>query len=411
MSEPQIIRRRTLAWLLGVGVFCFVAALVMIFFGESLLPVRTAEANAFSRSAIGHQAFVEMLKRLNHPVVVSRSDTFDKAGPADLIIIAEPAPFIYESDYLERLLDGSRVLLVLPKWQATPKFGNARWAGEVSMIPDEFVEEVLHLVDDSASLVRGKKPSSWQDAGVGAAPTIAEPQLIRSTVLTPIVHGAEGILLGELTVGSDKLLVLSDPDPLSNHGLDDGANAEFIAAALDRLVAPQSTILFDETIHGFRRSPNLALAAVEYPFVFATINAVAALVFLAWSAAVRFGSPSLPPPPIKAGKISLIDNAAGLLIFGGHAREVVGRYMDAVTAGVATRLHLRAGADPAETTARLDGIGSNRKVTISFGKLRNDALNVMARAGVDEQGLLLTARRLHRWKEEMLNGSRRDQGR
>ncbi len=91
MAAP-VFAQRTIVWLIAVGGLSFLSAIVLIAFGEDLLPTGTVQANAYSESAIGHMAFVETLRALGIPVLVSRSDSALKAGPNDLLIVAEPPP-------------------------------------------------------------------------------------------------------------------------------------------------------------------------------------------------------------------------------------------------------------------------------------------------------------------------------
>ena len=104
MSERAVFAPRTVFWLVTVGTISFVGALVLSLLVGDGGSVRSADANTFSYSAIGHRAFVEILERVEMPVLVSRYDSAGKAGASSLLVIAEPAPPTATATALKRLL-------------------------------------------------------------------------------------------------------------------------------------------------------------------------------------------------------------------------------------------------------------------------------------------------------------------
>src|SRR5262249_48728589 len=151
MTAAPIFAQRTIVWLIGVGGFSLLCAIVLIAFGEDFLPTRTVQANAYSQSAIGHMAFVGTLRALGIPVLVCRNESRLKAGPKDLLIVAEPPAEQKDDEYLQGLLEADRVLLVLPKWGASPDFKNHRWARQVYRLPSGSADDILQMVAAHAS--------------------------------------------------------------------------------------------------------------------------------------------------------------------------------------------------------------------------------------------------------------------
>jgi hypothetical protein len=402
MTAPAIFARRTVFWLLVVGGLSFSCAMVLMAFGEDLLPMSTVEANAYSESAIGHEAFVETLRRLDIPVLVSRGDSALKAGVNDLLIVAEPPPDLGQDQYLNELLEADNVLLVLPKWRAVPHLVNRRWAGEVTRIAPADVNDVLRIVAASAATQRVRGVVQWRSSPIGHKPALIEPQLMTSGWLTPIIDSDQGMLLGEVEQSDGRLWVLSDPDILSNHGLIRGDNALLAVAIIRSRLPDGGTVIVDEVIHGFRRDPSVWRALLEFPIIIITINAVAAMGVLTWAAMGRFGSPAAVEPPLKAGKSTLIGNAAALMQFGGHAGEVLRRYLAVIFADVAHRLHAPIQLTGAALDQWLERIGTARHVRAVPSALRREAER--AAGGTDERRMLHTARDLYRWKREMVHG-------
>ena len=404
MAAP-VFAQRTILWLIGVGGLSFLCTVVLIIFGEDLLPTTTVQANSYSQSAIGHMAFVETLRALGVPVLVSRSDSALKAGPNDLLIVAEPPSEQKDDEYLRGLLEADRVLLVLPKWVATPDFQNRRWAHEVYRIRSERADDVLHIVASHGSTKVVQREINWKSNHFGGEASLAQPQLMTTDGLTPLIDSNLGVLLGEADDSYGRLWVLSDPDLISNQGLKHGDNAVIAVGMVQQLLPKGGSVIVDEVIHGFRREPNVWRALFEFPIIIITVNALAAVAVLVWAATGRFGSPAPVEPPLKAGKTTLIGNAAGLLLFGGHTAEILGRYLAVTIADVARRVHAPAQLTGEALDQWLERIGKARHVRSAPARLRREAELATALGRAEGRGLLHTARDLYRWKREMLHGT------
>ena len=404
MAAPAFAQR-TIAWLIGVGGLSFLCAIVLIVFGEDFLPTSTVQANAYSQSAIGHMAFVETLRALGIPVLVSRSDSALKAGSNDLLIVAEPPAEQKEDEYLLGLLEADRVLLVLPKWVATADFTNRRWAGEVYRTRSANADDILRLVASRGSTRVVQREIDWTRNRFGREASLAQPQLMMSDRLTPLIDSNLGMLLGQAEDSYGRLWVLSDPDLISNQGLKRGDNAVIAVGMVQALLPAGGSVIVDEVIHGFRHDPSLWRALFGFPIVIVTVNALAAVAVLLWSATGRFGSPIPVEPPLKAGKTTLIGNAAGLLQFGGHTAEILGRYLAVTFADVARRVHAPAQFAGGALDQWLERIGKARHVRSAPAQLRREAELATAAGRADDRRLLHVARDLYRWKREMLHGS------
>jgi hypothetical protein len=223
--------------------------------------------------------------------------------------------------------------------------------------------------------------------------------------LTPIIDSSLGQLLGEVEGSYRRTWVLSDPDLISNRGLQKGDNAIIAVGIIQAMMPEGGTVIVDEVIHGFRRDPSVWRALFEFPIILITINAVAAAAILIWAATGRFGSPAPIDPPLKAGKATLIGNAAGLLQFGGHAAEILRRYLVVTFGDVARRVHAPAQLADGALDQWLDRIGKVRHVRAAAAELRRDAEHATVSGRVDDRRVLYVARDLYSWKQEMLHGS------
>src|SRR5262249_36446981 len=153
----------------------------------------------------------------------------------------------------------------------------------------------------------------------------------------------QGMLVAERARGDARLWILADPDLLSNEGIGQADNAAIAVALVEALRPTGAVVVIDEVLHGFEQHPNLLRLALDLPFLIVTIGAAAAVLLLLWAGTGRFGAPQASPPPLAAGKASLIGNAAGLLMLGGAVNPMLSRYLQMMAASVSAALNGPAG--------------------------------------------------------------------
>jgi hypothetical protein len=392
--------RRATFWLLAVGASSLVVALFFALFGEHFREPPSHRANSYSRSAIGHHAFVRLLRRLDVPVLVSRWESGRRAGSSGVLVVAEP--------YLElaagaQITDAHAALVVLPKWDGAPKSEPRGHVASVDLVERERASEVLELVAPG-TVVRPRRHGAWHGPS-GLVPEIEEPQLVVSGSLRPIVWNDDGVLLGETWVSGTRVLLLSDPDLLSNHGLHRGDNAALAVFAIEELREGELTVVIDETAHGYELRPSIWAALGRFPLVLVTAQVLLAALCLFWASLERFGAPLDHGTGHRPGSEYLLGNTAALLLHGGHGRHTLERYLEAAVRGVLRRLHAPPGLGRAAQRAWLERAGAARDVTHSLAALERE-LDGLSEGRRAERQMMLTAGRIHRWREEMLRGSR-----
>ena len=414
---------QNVALLIAVGALAFAGAVYFSVFGDSSRP---NGANSFSRSAIGHKAFVNLLRAQDISVIVSRNNSASKARNESLLILAEPLPRFMETR--GQLPRAERTLVVLPKWHGRTHPENREWVRSVGLWPQGTVEQILHAVLPDAALARSTAAVEWKKTSLSALhifrpgrldndllwnrirsradPDIQKPQLILSDRLTPIVAGPDGILVGGMKAGDGWLYIVSDPDLLSNHGLGRSDNAALIMDALTLFRADDSPVVFDETTHGFKSNPNLWRTIFELPFVAATVLVFAAIAVLLWSATSRFGAPFEIKRGEGKGESGLIENAVDLLHQTGRGGDIARRYPEVVLRQVSQRLHVPRRLPDQERLAWIDRIGMARGVKARFGSLK-EGIDASA-TGRGHGRVLRNVQRLYQWKREMLDGSGND---
>jgi hypothetical protein len=305
---------------------------------------------AYSKSAIGHAVFLELLNEFNIDARISENGSGEHVGADDVLLIAEPRMDDATLGEVKAMLDSRTVLLVLPKRTGKPDRDRPYWLAEDRLVAENDVNALLHLVDHEASIVRTAALGSIAaEESIEGTPSIGKPQLMRSKVLQPVVATGEAMLVGVKQIGQRRIFVLSDPDVISNHGITRADNSVFAVSLISRIRGKQNDgdVIFDEFIHGFTPKPfSLLNILFQFPFVLVTVQIVFAVALLIWAATARFGAPASVAPALAAGKRSLIDTGARLLTQAGRIPDLTQRYVEAMVADTARALRTPAAQVP-----------------------------------------------------------------
>jgi len=422
-AVDQPFSRRALFWVIGVGVASFVLAIVLAIFMDDPDGTPTAGNDSYSRSALGHKGFVELLEDYDIRVVRSRHTSGTRAGDHALLLVAEPRLGTDEQkEKLGHMLEAARhAVLVLPKRAGYPDPQKRAWIDESELRPQSDASDVLAAAGITGNLVRPDHSQSFTSPlgeGLPSAPELHNPQVVaygEGQSVFPLVESEAGVLVARVHILDDPddeegrdLIVIADPDLIANHGLGDGDNAAIALAALEKVRPAGAVVVVDETMHGHVATPSLWRELFSFPLSLATTTVLMALVLLLWSAMGRFGKPLPPERALAAGKRSLIDNTAELTRYGGHAAHALERYLHATVQDVARASHAPAHLGPAELREWLLRAARARHVGLDLVALEREVAEI---AGPAAKGprlaarALATAGRIHRWRQEMTNGS------
>jgi hypothetical protein len=382
------------------GRVSLIIAIVLVVLGSDPSTQRSAGADAYSRSAIGHRGLVDLLRGLDIPVVVSRHDSAAK-GRAGVVVLAEPTSALDDAELRELVGNSRSVLVVLPKWRGYANPG-APWIERAERVSTTEIEDVLHaaLEDHDARVVRGVEAPAWT-ADTLPAPKLAAPQLVAADGRERDLVTDTGALIVRREPSHGSITVLADPDVINNAGLRSPENARLAVALLDELRAG-GPVIFDETIHGHLQSPSLWRVLFRFPLVLATLQVLVCCVLAMWAAMVRFGPAKAPPPPLAPGKDFLIRNTAALLRFGGHHGEALRRYLAVTELAVRRELHAPEGLARAAIVAWLERRGADRGCTVSLTTLERDVA-----APTTPLQTVQLADTIYRWRQEMIHGPRK----
>lgn len=416
-ADNPVFRRQTAVWLMAFGLFAFLLVVALREAAPDLETLRSAGPDAFSRSAIGHGAFVETLERLGIPVEIGRFRTVRSTTPEDLLVVAvppDPASLGTVMDtWIRDRESAGGLLLVLPKWQGRRDRNQPRWLSAMELLPERRVLPTLRLATIAAtgandgSLARPARVE-WSISAFGAdKPDIDQPQLLTDTVLETVVGGTTGALIARGVIAGRRLWVLADPDLIDNQGLGRGDNAIVAVRLIEMALPAGGRVVFDATVHGFERPPSLWRALFDLPFLPATLAGLVLVALLVWTANRRFGAPLPSPQVTRGGTARLIASSGSLLQRGGHGGGALAAYADTLARDVERRLHLPAGLTDAGRDAWLDRLAARRKATVDGPATLRRAAELAKRRYPGAARLAATARELQRWRREMIDGSGR----
>lgn len=404
-AAPQPFSGRTIGILTVVGIAAFLGSLYFMIFGDDTGSLKSSGPDAFSRSAVGDRAFIELLNRRGITTMVSRFDSAKRAGHNGLLVLAQPAGDNVSIPVLAQTMHGPQELIVLPKWAGEPATLNEAWLASMALLPESTVNKVLHQILPSASIRRGAEAVTIEAARFGGDVRLTSPQYIGGNGVSAVLATADGVLIAELPQADRRVWVLADPDLISNHGLDDGDNATVALNIIEQLRPQDAVVVFDEVIHGHEQRPNLLREAFRPPFLGVMITGIATLALTIWAGALRFGSPAPSQPAIAAGKTTLLGNAADLLNRAGSSSFLLQRYARMILAQTVAALHGPRGVAAREQVVWLDRLATSRGATQPLHSIIEEVDRLTEAASTQPHAAIATALRLYRWKQEVLDGN------
>ncbi|MGM0574859.1 MAG: DUF4350 domain-containing protein [Myxococcota bacterium] len=409
-SAADTFRRRTFWVLMGVAGLSVVTALVLALLGDDLFEARSAGADSFSRSAVGHRALAKLLEEGGVPVEVSRSATATRLGPGRALLLAEPpaaserqATTSLVADALEA---GSEVVVVLPKWSAAPDPVRPGHVVRVTLRPEEDVEEALGAatslgsapVRDAVVRLDATLEGPWETPWEALEPTLERPQLLAWGLdgMDPLVSTDVGVLVARHDSG---VCVVSDPDLLNNAGLGRGDNAALAHLLFAEHLSAERVVV-DEVLHGFEYQPSLWAELLSFPLVLVTFHALALLLLVVWAGVGRFGRPQPAPPRVPPGKETLIAHTAELLTVAGHAGEGLRRYLRLMLDDAARACSVSPELQETERLRRLAALSRARGLDDDPASLAARVDDVAA-GSPEPRRVRAVARDIHRWRHAL----------
>jgi hypothetical protein len=401
-DDVQPFSRRAIAVVLAAGAFAAAGFLLLSAYAPDLRSGRDGGGHAMSNAATGFRALFDLNVATGGTSTLRRSEVDDyREKDAAGLLILTPPPGVAPDEITKRLADRASLahagsedlrptLIVLPKWITAPDPARAGWVQGAGLLHPAAVAAIL----PGTRILRPARPvtvrAAWDDRPAIRLDLPAPAQAIAGPDLDTIVADPSGgAVLARMR--DRAVYVLADPDILDNRGMknpDSARGAVAMLAAIDP--ATPGTLIFDVSLNGFGRSPNLLKLAFEPPFLGVTLCLLAAGILAGLHAIVRFGPAHREARGIAFGKTALLDGSADLIRRAGREGRSGERYLALTRDAVATA-----------TGTPADRIDAHLGRLVGGGGQRWADLADRARAASTGETVVAAARALHQFKKDV----------
>ena len=430
MTAPSPFSPRMALALVAGGALLFLALLWMVGRGigddGTNNGARNGGGHAAGRGLNGFAALARLAEAEGNSVTLARSPT--DLGQSGLLILTPPADANGED--IDILVTAHRAkgptLVILPKWQVKPVDTNAPgaqkgWVNLAGVQPPNW----QGFLDDVSITIRPMPASHGQWRGTAFAGQLPVPKLVLSgngqslvplvlgdedgRILAAFVHDAgrypalEALATGPSGDAAEQpetrdtalypLILTFEPDLLDNFGM---ARPEQARLAATLIAAAQAggprTIIFDLTLNGLARTPNLLTLALTPPYLAATLCLLLAALAVGWRGFARFGAARAEDRDLAFGKTMLVANTAALIRRARRHRLLPAPYVEAARARIAHALGLPRLSGPAALDAAIDRALATRQPS-DLPDFSQTATRLLAAHGQTE--LLRAAQELH----------------
>jgi hypothetical protein len=382
-----------------VGVVAFAGIGVLSAYGPELKSGDDGREHALSRSSVGFGALPVLLRRLGVPVIMNRGSL---SGQADDSLMVLTLDALTDPRKAADIQHAGSMLIILPKWRTAPHPNHPGWV------------QTVGVMSPAASLAPLPAPLRRHRARLTARPgaeTVALRRPNGEPIGVPIqvdglrtLSGADWIPVVVDDRNQPVLVyhaelrtyVLSDPDLVNTSSLKTLAGAQTAIDLIDVILPEGSPIVFDLTLHGLERTPNLLRLMLEPPLLGLTLVLVGLAAFVGVQALVRFGPPRKAERAIALGKRGLADNTAALIRLARREHHMAAPYARLVRARVARAIGAPRNLEGADLDNFLDRISATVGAADTYSALARQA--AAARTGGD---LMRVAAALHRWNQEL----------
>lgn len=286
-------------------------ALVVLVVGAVILtPPEGTKAElptTYSSGSGGAKAAYLLLKESGYSVERwERSLTELPVPPGKVLIIADPmmAPEREERKRLHQFIqDGGRLIVT------------GMFAG--TLLPEN------RSVPDLLAGMAWKKASALSPSPI----TRATPQITLApqaywtsgSSATPLYGEGEKAFVVQYSYGKGEVLWWASATPLTNSGLKEPGNMEFLLACIgDR---QQTHVMFDEYFHGRRHSLSASVASSWLPWLFLQLAVVAVAVLFTYSR--RSGPIFVPAGEVRLSPLEFVQTLGGLYEHAGASSVAV----------------------------------------------------------------------------------------
>jgi hypothetical protein len=388
-----------------VGIVCLAGIAILSAFEPEMKSGNDGQAHALSKSSVGYWALTRLMQESDYEVDLNRRGIDEEDHTYSTVVIA-PNPGVAAEEILEFYREGPTVI-ILPKWFVIRSRVKRGWSELIETIPTPEVIAILPSdLRGASKLEEAKDPvalslnysPSYDDSveRFGTTKPISYLRTISGPKWKTIIPGPKGGAV--IAKHNDyNVYVVADPDIFNNAGIGQSGNAKLAETFfLDIMHEEDETpLIFDLTLNGFQRTPNLGRLMIQPPLLGATLCMLLAAILIALQAATRFLPPKENVRVVALGKRALADNTAGLIRMGRREHHMALPYANMMKRIAIKAVGAPANLDPVAQTAMLDRVSELSNSQLRFSELVGDA-----GGATNPQDLVKIAQDLHRWKQE-----------
>ena len=444
--EARVFPRWMRITLLGLSVLLVLVVVALILFERKWFDPPSNLTDSYSREAVGHRAFFEVLKGLKlTPLRYRKEQGLDQVrAPLFLIMPEVLGSFHLRMDRIKdlrkllektpsrlkqgerlqkaitsRIQQGLHTVVILPKWRIETSFATRTM--EAKLLDLDFLRGYLH----------GFLPSTLPSPRIGRLDTRDEHawSQTKGAPLNTELAFAQHFLLGEeqahsssehahweawlgdakqaLVIASKqktpkegRLWLVADPDPISNFRMD-RSDHSYIFYTLIRDGLKADTIVLDEVSHGHGQHLSLRDELARFPNILLSIHACLLLLLAAWLGWVRFGVPLLPRPHPLRGPKEMLAITSRVLADGKRRPALVASYLLCLLEDIAQLLDLKKGSLLQRCEA-IDRWCASRNLPEEAVSLYRTAMGLRSKEKAGGTGLLRNAQRAWSLRKQIL---------
>lgn len=252
-------------------------------------------------------------------------------------------------------VDMAQTVIVLPKWRSGMRLTKLAHPALVS--PGEDVQRLGRTIVAGADFNFAYARTPFSEFtyvggdGQRLGAVLYGAQTFSSSQCRPLVGSRAAMVVGDCQRRADdesaRVILISDPDLVNNHGLALGDNA-FIIRDIIRAYAGEKRVLVDYSRRNWLTTGNERsdrertwadlLRFFSPPFTLIWSGGILVFALVLWRAGLRFGPAAPGPKRQGASKTMAIAARARLMLMSGRAGALVGDYMRARLATTASEL-------------------------------------------------------------------------
>lgn len=358
-----------------------------------------------SYNACGYHALETFLKENDWKV--RNSKTFRNRNEG-FIILNEPKYESIENENLLTSYSNSKVLFIPAKYNCIDEKGSEKKIEKTELIAARDFNNTIEESFSSTVLTRIRSfNTSYNQFSINNFRINNPVQLIQSYDIEPYISSPQGILLGKSKT-NESFWILSDPDLLNNHGLDNGDNAKLVLEILDLIAGNNKEVTFISKLSKKDNKTNILNGLFVFPGFIMFIFMLFLFAIALWSSLQSFNFDSPKNRAYQFHKQRIIANTAQLLTENNFSTAEIGkRYFEIMLQYAVEQLYIPKGLTRQEKIQWLNKFKVVRELGYNYTDIEN-SLKTLKNDNLSKSKLITILTKLHQLNQSLIYGFRKN---